>query len=553
MPVASRWAVQDTTRRRRGDRLGGAAGGRSSPSAPPPRRPQRPRLLGPPRADLRPLDARRARRSSWRCSSPICPPRKTLIDVGAGAGRHAVPLAERLEWVTAVEPSEGMRAQIPHRDNMTVVASTWEDAEVAPADLRHLLPRPLWRRRRRCLSSRRWSASARERDLHHAARVADASPGGRAPRPDAAVTAAAAPALQRPLHAADADGHRARRRRSSATRSSADTQTSTRRSPTAQPLFGDGWDETQARADCSRRCSMRDGDELVFDGGVTLSGIAHWQPRADLTVPARPGHPAGRTAIAIVGDRPATSGTGTTTSRASSTTGCPTRPPPSRRSRSTAIVVGLQRLRPYAPGLLWYEGLRVASSHRRQGIARAHARVGHRAGARAGLSRDPAGDRQPRRRRSCSKSAGFEPPAWTIRWWRGRGSRVASRRESPTQPRPRSSGQAIASSPGLELYGGVTRRLQRRADLGADELARLAGIGMLRVGPGGRAIAGLREPWGDNIAVAFLAGRGGALRDLLLALRFEADADGLDHVTVALPRGPPGGRRPDGHRIRFRE
>jgi 2-polyprenyl-3-methyl-5-hydroxy-6-metoxy-1,4-benzoquinol methylase len=66
---------------------------------------------------------------------PYLSPRKTLIDVGAGTGRHAVPLAERLEWVTAVEPSEGMRSRIPPRDNMTVVASTWEDAEVAPADL----------------------------------------------------------------------------------------------------------------------------------------------------------------------------------------------------------------------------------------------------------------------------------------------------------------------------------------------------------------------------------------------------------------------------------
>jgi methyltransferase family protein len=61
-------------------------------------------------------------------------PGKTAIDAGAGAGRHAVPLADRLEWVTAVEPSEGMRAVIPHRDNLTVVASSWEDAEVAPAD-----------------------------------------------------------------------------------------------------------------------------------------------------------------------------------------------------------------------------------------------------------------------------------------------------------------------------------------------------------------------------------------------------------------------------------
>src|SRR5207245_7466252 len=48
---------------------------------------------------------------------------------------HAVPLANRLEWVTAIEPSEGMRAQIPALHNLTVIASAWEDADVAPADL----------------------------------------------------------------------------------------------------------------------------------------------------------------------------------------------------------------------------------------------------------------------------------------------------------------------------------------------------------------------------------------------------------------------------------
>jgi len=65
---------------------------------------------------------------------PYLRPNKTLIDVGAGTGRHTTPLAEKLEWVTAVEPSEGMRSHIPQRDNITIVASTWEDAEVAPAD-----------------------------------------------------------------------------------------------------------------------------------------------------------------------------------------------------------------------------------------------------------------------------------------------------------------------------------------------------------------------------------------------------------------------------------
>jgi SAM-dependent methyltransferase len=66
---------------------------------------------------------------------PWLGPRRTLIDVGAGTGRLSAPLAARLDWVTAVEPSQGMRDRIPHADNMTVIASAWLDAEPAPADL----------------------------------------------------------------------------------------------------------------------------------------------------------------------------------------------------------------------------------------------------------------------------------------------------------------------------------------------------------------------------------------------------------------------------------
>jgi len=55
----------------------------------------------------------------------------------------------------------------------------------------------------------------------------------------------------------------------------------------------------------------------------------------------------------------------------------------------------------------------------------------------------------------------------------------------------------------------------------------------------GRAIAGLRRSWSENMSVAFIAGRGGVLRDLLFALRYEADADGADHITIAVPRGHP--------------
>jgi len=46
-----------------------------------------------------------------------------------------------------------------------------------------------------------------------------------------------------------------------------------------KPLFGDGWEEPRTRR-LLEEMLVRDGDELVYDGGVTVSGIAHWQPRA---------------------------------------------------------------------------------------------------------------------------------------------------------------------------------------------------------------------------------------------------------------------------------
>jgi GNAT superfamily N-acetyltransferase len=202
-------------------------------------------------------------------------------------------------------------------------------------------------------------------------------------------------------------------------------------------------------------------------------------------------------------------------------------------------VVGLQRLRPYATGLLWYEGLRVASSHRRQGLAR-HMLQSAIAEAREQNFREV-------RLATGNPAAAklFEEVGFVRlqdnRWWKG--MRVEGG-ESARIPGPSEADKlwaAIASSPGIELWGGVTADFRGAQDVGAKELSRLAGIGMLRSGPGGRAIVGLREPWGNNLAVAFVAGKGGALRDLLLALRFEADADGLDDVTVALPRNHPAG------------
>lgn len=70
-----------------------------------------------------------------RFLEPWLRPSATLLDVGAGTGRHTNQLASRLDWVTAVEPSQAMREHIEPAANVTVIGSRWEDADPAPADL----------------------------------------------------------------------------------------------------------------------------------------------------------------------------------------------------------------------------------------------------------------------------------------------------------------------------------------------------------------------------------------------------------------------------------
>ncbi len=68
-------------------------------------------------------------------------PGDTVLDVGAGTGRYAIPLAEVASRVTAVEPAQAMRAQFEQAlgeggpKNIEIVASTWEEADVAPHEM----------------------------------------------------------------------------------------------------------------------------------------------------------------------------------------------------------------------------------------------------------------------------------------------------------------------------------------------------------------------------------------------------------------------------------
>ena len=64
----------------------------------------------------------------------------TVIDVGAGGGRLALPIALHCSHVTAVEPSPAMGevlssvAQEHHIENISLVQSEWQEARVDPAD-----------------------------------------------------------------------------------------------------------------------------------------------------------------------------------------------------------------------------------------------------------------------------------------------------------------------------------------------------------------------------------------------------------------------------------
>lgn len=63
-------------------------------------------------------------------------PGDTVIDMGAGTGRFAIPLAKHVSHVTAIEPSSGMASYLKQGmadaglSNYSVVSQKWEDIEV---------------------------------------------------------------------------------------------------------------------------------------------------------------------------------------------------------------------------------------------------------------------------------------------------------------------------------------------------------------------------------------------------------------------------------------
>jgi len=71
----------------------------------------------------------------------VADPSSTAIDVGAGTGRFALPLATCAGHVTAVDPSEGMLSILRRGagelglTNLSTVQATWEEAAAPGADI----------------------------------------------------------------------------------------------------------------------------------------------------------------------------------------------------------------------------------------------------------------------------------------------------------------------------------------------------------------------------------------------------------------------------------
>jgi SAM-dependent methyltransferase len=205
--------------------------------------------------------------------APWLSPTRTLIDVGAGTGRHAAELARSLDWVTAVEPSQGMRDQIPPTENMTVIASTWEDAEPAPADLVicvHVLyavaePVPFIEKLERHARERVFLVMRDSQHAHPAERMVAASR-VREPRlrdcflllrqldvaPELSfLRYPAAFSFQSPEAAAE----------------------------DCRLHLGAHWDEAAGRAWLESNLQPQQDGTLLYDAGEVTAGILHWKPR----------------------------------------------------------------------------------------------------------------------------------------------------------------------------------------------------------------------------------------------------------------------------------
>ncbi|HEX6548535.1 MAG TPA: GNAT family N-acetyltransferase [Candidatus Dormibacteraeota bacterium] len=199
------------------------------------------------------------------------------------------------------------------------------------------------------------------------------------------------------------------------------------------------------------------------------------------------------------------------------------------------VLVGFHRLRPIGRGLLLYEGMRVDPERQGQGIGRSMLAAAIDESRQQGFREMRLITANPRALR-LFEMAGFQRRAELTSWRAGRIEGGDPARVPSAQEAIRLAAQ-VRGDPAFPLYGGVSNYWQAPVDLDDDHFRELAEQGLLRVNGG--AVAGLSPIRTDRVGVNFVFGSGAALQDLLTALRFEADADGMAGVWVATPPEHP--------------
>lgn len=201
------------------------------------------------------------------------------------------------------------------------------------------------------------------------------------------------------------------------------------------------------------------------------------------------------------------------------------------------FVVAFHRLRPIAPGLAFYEGLRVAEEHLRKGIARAMVRHALEEAREQG-AREVRLITVSQAAIRLFESEGFRRLSHSVVWLAGRleGAELP-RLASPAEAPHLFAGMRTDSS--FAAYGGVDSNWYEVLDLDEELLRKLAEAGRVRSAAGARAVALLEPETGNRLAVSYASGSGAALQDLLMGLRFEADSQGMDGVRLWAPAEHP--------------
>jgi GNAT superfamily N-acetyltransferase len=203
------------------------------------------------------------------------------------------------------------------------------------------------------------------------------------------------------------------------------------------------------------------------------------------------------------------------------------------------VVVAVHRWRPIQRSIAYYEGMRVAKDHRRQGIGRAMLRAAiEEVRGLEGYEVLRLATGNPHAR-ALFESEGFRHRLTVTHWQADRVEGGEPARMPPVADAARLH-RMLSADPALAAYAGLDPLPDGPREVDVAYLEELLRGGHLREGAGGRAIA-LAGPYfgGRRLIASLVAGSGAALQDLLLALRYEADADGREGVGILAPRDHP--------------